>query len=667
MDTSQGTCEQSSSWSKFMFLSEPSNKEAEKNYIVLARRTRPQSLAELVGQEVVANSITSMLVSGKIPHAFLFTGTRGTGKTSSARILAKSLCCEKGPTPHPCQVCVHCKQITACAHDDVLEIDGASNTGVDNVRELNEAARFYPHSAKFKIFIIDEVHMLSTGAFNALLKTLEEPPSQVVFILATTELHKVPITVRSRCMIFSFKKIELTLIANHLKEILAKEKITYDEDAIQIIAREAKGSLRDSLSLLEQAIAICGSSSNAAPDNPEQLHLSAEETRKGLCVQGEELAEKLFSAICKKNTEEAFVALQAASMASLDISSLIENTAGLFRSALLVKNLENKERTLRLTQLLAKEYEFLEQESQKLSSSALSEIFKALSLGVREISRSTAPLSWAEVITVDCILRADWLSASEMLALLNQENSSEKIINRSEKKNTVIVPNSSALPPLGEKLREEKLIEPRSSPVIPNASVTSAIQTSDISSLGEASIDLTLFKKFVELTRTRSELLATRLKFVKVNIFSTHVIEFADTHENATYLSFNEQDTHCFWSCIKEFGLEKAQIKGKYLPPKINKQLEDREQTKDKVLEIKKEKTNVEIQEHKDSAKMMLKNFQKFSQPNLSSTNKTTSSLNEIYNEEKNKAHLAKENKILAKESMQELKKLATEIRISDL
>jgi len=381
----------------------------EANYVVLARRTRPQSFTELIGQEIVAHALTNMLESKKIPHAFLFTGTRGTGKTSSARILAKSLCCEKGPTAFPCQTCMHCVQITACAHSDVLEIDGASHTGVDSIRELREATRFYPNSARYKVFIIDEVHMLSTGAFNALLKTLEEPPAQVIFILATTELHKVPITVRSRCMIFSFKKIETEIILQHLKNLLNKEKVTFDEDAIKIIAREAKGSIRDSLSILEQMISLC-----------EKSNISIEVVKKNLCVQGEEVAENLFVAICQKKNGEALEYLHTADLASIDLAVLIEHTAHLFRQALLIKSLNQKERTLRLTSLLPNEYDFLQSTSSTLSHAGLSEIFRLLAHSVKDIARNGVPLAWAEVIILDCISRADWLSASEILPLLTK-------------------------------------------------------------------------------------------------------------------------------------------------------------------------------------------------------------------------------------------------------
>ena len=618
-----------------MLLSQQSPEEIEKNYIVLARRTRPQSLGDLVGQDSVANSMTNMLTSKKIPHAFLFTGTRGTGKTSSARILAKSLCCEKGPTPFPCQTCVHCKQITACAHDDILEIDGASNTGVDNVRELNESARFYPHSAKYKIFIIDEVHMLSTGAFNALLKTLEEPPRQVVFILATTELHKVPITVRSRCMIFSFKKIETSLISGHLKNILTKENITFEEDAVQIISREAKGSIRDSLSLLEQAIAICGGK-----------HLSESETKKGLCVQGEELAERLFASICQKELENAYEILNEANIQSLDVATLIENTAALFRSAALVKNLGLTERTLRLTQLIEKEAQFLEQTSKKLSYLALSEIFKTGSQSVREISRSTASFAWAEVILTDCILKSDWMSSSEIFSLLNNEKFSNVTSPSIAQVNSN---NATTNTPL-------QLNQPR----INKEANTPAPQISN----EKQNTELNLFKQFVENTRKKSEVLATKLKFVKVNVFNKTEIEFENSKENETYLSFNEQDTVIFWECLKEMGLENTPIKSPVLKLKTIKKSPENIPVKTK------EPINfaAKIQSHKETTENIFKNFQKFSQsPSNPPSFVKTTSLNEIAKEEKSKAHLEKSKEILSKESIQQLNKLATEIKIIDL
>src|SRR3954471_13697473 len=224
------------------------------DYVVIARRYRPQSFDELIGQEHVAKGLAAAIAASRVGHAYLFTGARGTGKTSSARILAKCLNCEQGPTPSPCNECDICISITAGSDVDVLEIDGASNRGIDEIRQLRQNVNIRPSRARFKIYIIDEVHMLTTPAFNALLKTLEEPPEHVKFIFCTTEAEKIPITVLSRCQRFDFAPMELQSILGRLEHICSNEKVTAEPEALQIIARRAAGSMRDSQSLLEQLL-----------------------------------------------------------------------------------------------------------------------------------------------------------------------------------------------------------------------------------------------------------------------------------------------------------------------------------------------------------------------------------------------------------------------------
>ncbi len=230
------------------------------SYIVLARKWRPKHFDELVGQEHVGRTLRNAIRIGRLAHAFLFTGVRGVGKTSAARILSMALNCEKsdGPTENPCGECPSCSRIISASSMDVQEIDGASNNSVDDVRHLRETVAFQPSHSRIKVYIIDEVHMLSTSAFNALLKTLEEPPPHVKFIFATTEPHRIPVTILSRCQRYDFRRIPPARIATHIEKILEAESITMQPEALAMVAKEAQGSMRDALSLLDQILAAFG-------------------------------------------------------------------------------------------------------------------------------------------------------------------------------------------------------------------------------------------------------------------------------------------------------------------------------------------------------------------------------------------------------------------------
>jgi len=223
--------------------------------LALARKWRPKNFSELVGQEHVVRAITNALSQNRLHHAYLLTGTRGVGKTTLARIIAKALNCETGITATPCGKCAACVEIDGGRFVDLIELDAASNTQVDNMRELLENALYSPASGRFKVYIIDEVHMLSRSAFNAMLKTLEEPPAHVKFILATTDPQKIPVTVLSRCLQFNLKQIPLPQIRGQLENVLGKEGVPFDVPALNLLGRAAQGSMRDALSLLDQAIA----------------------------------------------------------------------------------------------------------------------------------------------------------------------------------------------------------------------------------------------------------------------------------------------------------------------------------------------------------------------------------------------------------------------------
>ena len=236
-------------------------KNNQEQYVVLARKYRPQNFDELLGQDALVRTLTNAINNNRLHHAYILTGIRGVGKTTTARIIARALNCtgkdgNGGPTIHPCGECENCKAIAASRHIDVLELDAASRTGVDDIREILDGVRYKPTNARYKIYIIDEVHMLSKNAFNALLKTLEEPPSHVIFIFATTEIRKVPVTVLSRCQRFDLQRLTIEDLSKHFKNILQKEGLEADDEAIHMIAKAADGSCRDGLSLLDQAISL---------------------------------------------------------------------------------------------------------------------------------------------------------------------------------------------------------------------------------------------------------------------------------------------------------------------------------------------------------------------------------------------------------------------------
>lgn len=372
------------------------------SYVVLARKWRPQSFEDLVGQEHVARTLGNAIAEDRVAHAFLFTGVRGVGKTSSARILAKSLNCKMGPTLTPCQKCSACEEITAGRDVDVQEIDGASYNGVDEVRRLQESLPYAPQRDRFKIFIVDEVHMLSNAAWNAFLKTLEEPPPHVKFIFATTEVQKVPVTILSRCQRYDFKLISLEQIVERLKVVLKGEKLKAADAALHMIAREAGGSMRDAMSLLDQVLAWSGKDALTAEGVADVLGIAP---RQGL-----------FDLAASVIEGDAAVALERVAefcRSGHDIVHLSKSLLDVLRDVVVAKVAPGKEAALGL---VSEETESLKALAVKADADDLNRLFLGFSKSFDDIARSGDARTGLEMVLVRLARRPALKSVEELLS-----------------------------------------------------------------------------------------------------------------------------------------------------------------------------------------------------------------------------------------------------------
>ncbi len=333
------------------------------SYLVFARKYRPQTFDTVTGQEHVTRTLTNAILAGRVAHAVLFSGPRGTGKTTVARILAKAMNCINGPTPAPCNVCRSCTEITSGNSVDVLEIDGASNNGVENVRDLRDNVKYKPAYSKYKIYIIDEVHMLSTPAFNALLKTLEEPPPHVMFVFATTEPHKIPVTILSRCQRHDFKRISIDLITGQMVSICGKEGVEISEENLLLIARAAGGSMRDALSLLDLVL-----SSSDGPATDENL-------RNILGIVDRRIIFRISEAILNSDMNVLLDSLDDLYENGYNIKELYSDIMEHFRNLLVVKMDKNLNKLINLP---PHEIDLMKEQVKDVPATLLNQIFDLL-------------------------------------------------------------------------------------------------------------------------------------------------------------------------------------------------------------------------------------------------------------------------------------------------
>lgn len=387
-------------------------KRAVGGYMVVARRYRPQRFEELVGQEHVSKALINAITSNRVGHAYLFTGARGVGKTSTARIFAKALNCQQGISPTPCNQCDICQAISIGEDVDVLEIDGASNRGIEEIRALRQNVNIRPSRARFKIYIIDEVHMLTKEAFNALLKTLEEPPEHVKFIFCTTEPNKIPITILSRCQRFDFAGIGTEAILRRLQQIVDSEGVRVEAEALEAIARRAAGSMRDAESLLEQLLAFA----------PEKISL--EDVHAVLGTAGEERMVGLVDRLLQQDPAGALAQLDAAVQEGVDIALLLEQMLGYFRDCMVGALGCSRKMFIYTSSRLA---DHVLQTAQRLGLQRLLAILQLLDHTLSRMRFSTQGRILAELALVRICQLEDLERLSELIALFRKEAGRQKL------------------------------------------------------------------------------------------------------------------------------------------------------------------------------------------------------------------------------------------------
>ena len=597
-------------------------------YIPLYRKYRPQTLEEVVGQEHIKKALANAIELNKISHAYLFTGPRGTGKTSTARIFAKSLNCKEGPTIHPCGKCENCIDITNSTPMDVIEIDAASNRKVEDAQNILEKVMYAPVNSRYKIYIIDEVHMLSTTAFNALLKTLEEPPKNVIFILATTEVHKVLDTIKSRCQRYDFKRITTSDIVAHLRMISDKEGINITDDALMTIAKNSAGGMRDSIALLDQLSVLDGAEAITTDDINNLLG------RLSFDVLNE-----LTEAIVASAPNNGITCLEKIYNSGNEPVQILTNLLDYLKNLLIVKTCK-KDIVLELTQLNDIQLSALNKQTEKLETHQIVSLIDKCSGYIKEIKTTNNPRLWLEVAIIDMANLAENTSLQELQNRISRleggaiepqprvyHSVTAPVLKPEQPKLTAQKTEEVNTPAVKENVSEHKsekteTPKPSEDDFSPVPVSKKTVNSNDISVLWGQLLDniqniptRALLKQWanpIEISPAGVTLTLKSEVLLKQFVEGTK----KQTLQNAVDTMFNQQNTHVVVRLpqASDVKVEAAPPKSNPVPPPVKKveeiSEEEIETAKDEVKEIKlKPKNSVDSLLYSDTVNMVMELF----------------------------------------------------------
>jgi len=460
------------------------------SYLVLARQWRPQVFEDVIGQRPITQTLQNAISQNRVSHAFLFSGARGVGKTSTARILAKALNCEKGPQINPCNGCANCKEITDGTSMDVIEIDGASNRGIEEIRELKENVRYTPAKSRHKIYIIDEVHMLTREAFNALLKTLEEPPGHIIFVFATTEPHKIPATILSRCQRYDFKRIPLKEMVGNLKQIVEREGIQISQRGLQMIVRESEGSMRDAQSLLDQVISYGGK------------EIRDEDITEVLGLIDQKIFSDTIEAIADRDAKRCVEIVEHIYHYGYDIQHFCQELLHTLRNLILIKVSEHPEG---LMELPPEELEGLKKQAERFQFEQLNHLFSLLLKGEEEVAQSAFPRTMLEITLIRMATLRPVLPIDEILKKLEGIEKTPSIGGATK---TAGVPQPGSrigpTPPPGRVEQPKKSLEGKvGEKVIEKEKPSGKVNQKGIPSSGQEAKDLEVYREERNLEESR--------------------------------------------------------------------------------------------------------------------------------------------------------------------